>query len=153
MPIPCEQNSNIVNMVKTLDRMERGMEKITTVLEKVASQEARLDSAESDNIKLYAAQNDIWQRIHIIEGKLASAIPELKIETHIALDEAKDAINQTLDEINTKINSILTFFQITTSRPAKVVYGIIVSMIVVGTGLDLMYHVDTIKALYYLVRG
>lgn len=149
MPIPCEQFDNITNIVKTLDRMEKGQERVVSLLEKVASQDVRLDSLETHSERNYAEMEQLFNRMREAEMNIAASGPTVRQQFH----DAMDITGLKIGKLDTKLDKLNRFFYITTGRPALMVYISVITMILVGTACDLLYHFETIKMFYQALHG
>lgn len=142
MSTPCEQKQSIENISKTLDRMERSQEKLVELLEKVSNQDARINHLEEHAERAYTEVNELFTRMREAEMNVASSGPSVRQQFH-----------DTVDLVNEKLDKLMRVFEVTTSRPAVMVYGAIIVMIVAGTFLDFMYHFDMLKAMYHFIKG
>ena len=142
MSTPCEQEGTLATIIKTLDRMERGQEKVVELLEKVANQEGKIANLQLESSRSFKSVNELFSRVRVLEVGAAASIPEMKQHIH-----------DTLDEVNSQLEKLSKFFTMLTSKPAIVVCSAIVSMIMLGTFCDVLYHFETIKAFLLFVRG
>lgn len=138
----CAQADNIVNIGKTLERMERGQDSIVRLLETVSSQNARLDHLEEHSERVYGEVNEIFTRLRDVEVNAASSGPTVRQQFH-----------ETIDSLSRQLDKLDHFFRLTTSKAALIVYGVIAAMIVSGTLLDVMYHFETLKAIFNAIHG
>lgn len=113
-------DASLVNIYKTLERLERGQEKVVELLEKVANQDARIDHLEKQT------------------------------ETHI---DMFDQLFTRMREIEAAWIKVNQFMSIITSRAVVIFFMGLLCLVGVGTALDLIYHLDTMKAIIQFVRG
>ena len=130
MPEECQQKESIM-------RIDRTLERVVAALEKVADQGARLDSLEDKGEHYYRDLESLFSRVRDVELTLASNSPAVRQQQA-----------EQIDSLNKKLDKVLNFMRITTSKPALYAYGAMVFMVLTGTVLDLLYHFDTIKAIW-----
>lgn len=61
-------DASLVNIYKTLERLERGQEKVVELLEKVASQDARIEHLEKQDEKSWEQFDELFTRMRQIEA-------------------------------------------------------------------------------------
>ena len=139
----CTKSDKIDNIAHTLERMEESQKDIVTLLQKVASQDTRLDHLEEHAENAYKDMNELFNRVRDVELNQAANGPAVRER----LDGTITGIVQKLDLINNRLDKLLTFHKIATSKIALYLYAAIVIMIASGTFLDFMYHKDTLTAI------
>ena len=159
MTLPCEQQSNILNIARTLERMEDGQRSIVRLLEKVSNQEARLENIEDWKDKQYEEVSDIESRLREIELSQASNGPLTKLKISQISEGTKEQLTSVIEEfshkineINTRLEKVLRFFKIITGKWAIYVYGGLLFMIIFGFISDLANHTDWIKSIWHFWR-
>lgn len=138
----CAQEGTLSAITKTLDRMEKGQEKVVELLEKVANQEGKIVNLQGEASRAFKSVNELFARVRTVELAQAATVPEIKQHVH-----------DTIDSLDARLVKLDQFFKLTTSRPAVMCYTAIVAMIALGTFCDVMYHFETIKAFLSFVRG
>lgn len=138
----CAQEGTLAAITKTLDRMERGQEKVVTLLEKVANQDAKIEGLQDGAEKTYKDVNELFTRVRVLEVTSATSGPEIKQHFH-----------DTIDMLNDKLDKLNRFFSMATSKPAVVMGCVIIGMIAIGTFCDLAYHFESVKAIIEFIRG
>ena len=146
---PCEQEQNIAHISKTLDRMERSQERVVELLERVATQDARINSLEEHSEYCRRSADIIFERLRDLELNQASSGPAHR--EHVR--ECLDSLETSIESFTKKLDKINRFFYLTTHRWALTIYGVILAAIVAGTVMDFIYHMEFIKKIYYLIRG
>lgn len=138
----CTQESNISNITKTLDRMERTQERLVVALEKQIDQGARIVSLEDNHESMHENIGKLFAQVRDLELKQARSIPSTKLE-----------INDAIGALDKKVEVVNQFIGAISGRPAKACMGVLIGLIVLGTVCDLTYHFDTVKTFYAIVKG
>lgn len=133
--VPCTQESNIDQISKTLDRMEKSQERVIELLEKVANQDARIDNLEEHKDICLHNADVLFNRVRDLE--LANA--------EISIDSLKD--------FKDSLNKLTNFFQLTTSKYAVWMYTSILAMVLFGFIMDVLYHFDKVVRALELIKG
>lgn len=143
MTQPCEQEQSIKHITSTLDRMEKGFDKLIELLQAVAKQDTRISHLEIEGNKLYTDVNKLAGRIRTIELDYA------KEETS---EHTQDKFEERLDALDIKLDRLITFFKITTHKYAVTAYAFILMMIMVGFINDIIYHNTVVTYIFNWVR-
>lgn len=144
----CAQEANIVNISRTLERMERGQERVVELLEKVANQDARIDHLEDTAEIVYRDVNSIFDRVRDLELVQASNGPE----TRLKLNEVMEEVSRKMEDINNRIEKILRFYRVVTGKNAKYFYTVILGLVLTGFVSDIANHYDWMKETYKLIK-
>ena len=155
MSVPCTQESTISHMSKTLDRMERTQDRVIELLEAVSNQDARIVSLEEHTKKCVEHADVLFERVRDLELNQATA-PQFRQSTIDSIIKVSAEISK-LDDSFTKFGRIIDklnrFFYFSTHKFALIGYCVVLSMILFGFSMDVLYHLDKIKALIAFVRG
>lgn len=149
MPEPCEQRETISNINRTLERMEQGQRDIVELLKITSNLTPRIQHLEETYERDYMDRHEMGNRLRDVEMTVAESGPAVREHLNEAIVELREAI----ELFGKKVDKINRAFRLITSKPALVVIGSIVLMIVSGTVLDLMYHRDTLVLWYHFVKG
>lgn len=151
----CTQETTISHISKTLDRMERSQEKLIELLETVSNQDARIENLEGHSKKCMEHADMLFERVRDLELNQATA-PQfrqstidsiIKVSTEISkLEDSFSRFGKVIDKLN-------RFFYVSTHKYALIVYGVILAMILFGFSMDILYHLDKIKAFIAFIRG
>lgn len=136
MTIPCTQETSIRQISYTLERMEKSQERVIELLEKVASQDARIDNLEEHKDICAKNAETLFERMRAIEL------------SHV---ESSLSING-MAELKDNIDKIMNFFRITTHKYAIWTYVVLVAMLCVGFALDIIYHSKALLAVLGIVK-
>ena len=134
-------------MVKTLDRMEKGQERVVQLLETVASQDIRLNTLETHSERNYGEMEQLFNRVREAEMNIAASGPTVRQQFHDAMDETGAKIGR----LDSKLDKLNRFFYLTTSKPAVTLYAAVIAMIAIGTICDLAYHFKFMQAFLRVV--
>lgn len=140
--VRCTQESNISNITKTLDRMERTQERLVVALEKQIDQGARIVALEGNHESLHDNIGKLFAQVRNLELKQARSGPSTTLE-----------INDAIGALDKKVEAYSQFVDNLSSRPAKVGLSVLIGLVVLGTVCDFTYHMDTVKSLYAIVKG
>jgi len=135
MSVPCNQESNIEQISKSLDRMEKSQERVIELLEKVANQDARIDNLEEHKDICNHNADIIFERVRNLEI------------TQAGLDIAS------IKSFKESLDKLTNFFQLTTSKYAIWLYLTILSIIIFGFTMDIIYHVDKLLLVLNYLKG
>lgn len=138
---PCEQEQAILNISKTLDRMEEGQKSIVDLLKIVSNQTPRIEHLEEHSERTYKEMDEVFTRLREVEMVVAASGPSVREQFH-----------DTIDIINKKLDKLNRFFSLITSKPAYTAYTLILSLVAAGTILDAVYHFQTLKAVYLFLK-
>jgi len=155
MSIPCTQETTISHISKTLDRMERSQDRLIELMETVSNQEARLDNLEEHTKKCVEHADILFERVRDLELNTATAplFRESTVDSIVKVSESIAKFDCILDALTKKIDKLNRFFYFSTHKYALMIYGAILAMVAFGFSMDVLYHLDKIKALLVLVRG
>lgn len=131
--------------MKTLDRMEKGQEKVVVLLEKVANQDARIGNLETNSEKNYKSLNELFTRVREIEVLQATDTPEIRARKEGAMEE----LSRKLESLNHRLEKVLHSYKFVTSKYFQWTCIALIAMTVVGFGFDLYSHIDSIKAIWH----
>ena len=159
MPSPCEQQPNIENIHKTLERMEQSHEterierresehRLMTILEKLADQGARIDHLEEHSERTYTDVEEMYKRIRDVEMNDASSGPSRE-----RITDALEKIEHTLDLVTKRLDKLFMFFKWTTHKYAIASYLVLIVMVAAGSLMDLMYHKPTFDVIVKMLGG
>jgi len=149
MTAPCEQESSIKNITSTLDRMEKGFDRLVELLQSVAQQGARLAHLEQEQIKTDDELNILYGRVRQIELKEAAGEPTTRLEILQAVTE----VNAKVDAMSENLKAFDRIYKITTHKYAFWAYGIILGVIVLGFVNDVYYHESTLMKAWEWYHG
>ena len=155
MSVPCTQETTISHISKTLDRMERSQERLIELLEKVATQDARIDTLEEYKDKCNDNADILFERVRDLELNQATA-PQFRqstLDSIINVTNKVTELSNKLEPMIGKIDKLNRFFYITTHRYALWVYGIFFTLVIVGSLMDVVYHSETLKAIWFFWKG
>lgn len=142
LPDPCQQQTTIQDIKHSLDRNERTLDRLVLALERVAEQNSRIEHLEEHTERNFVDMEQLFSRVRDIELNLASQSPATR--QHQA---------EQIDVLNKKLDKVLNFIRIVTSKPAMYIMGALVAMVVTGTVFDLLYHFDAIKTIWAVTHG
>lgn len=168
MSEPCNQESTIKAIHKTLDRMDRAMEQdrldrkeyekqMTEILQKLTDNTTRIAHIE-EHIEFSMQDNkQINERLRDLELEYAHADgPAARQRLSTTIQEAVDrmeGVGEKVDRVSKKLDKLDRFYNITTHKYALMVYAAVLGMIVSGTLLDFVYHKETIMGIYHFFKG
>lgn len=151
----CTQETTISHISKTLDRMERSQEKLIELLETVSNQDARIEHLEEHTKKCVEHADILFERVRDLELNQATA-PQFRQSTIDSIIKVSTEINK-LEDSFTKFGKVIDklnrFFYVSTHKYALVVYGVVLAMILFGFSMDILYHLEKIKAVIAFIRG
>jgi len=155
MSIPCTQETTISHISKTLDRMERSQDRLIELMETVSNQEARLDNLENHTKKCVEHADILFERVRDLELNSATAplFRESTVDSVAKVNVSINKLDDALEILTKKIDKLNRFFYFTTHKYALAIYGSILTIVAFGFFMDVLYHLDKIKALIALVRG
>lgn len=153
---PCEQQDNIVNISKTLDRMEKTQDRLVDLLEKVAKQDARLNHLEEHSERSYNEMDGLYTRMREVELNQAAYGPAARDKFYELVNEMNEKIedvNKRIEIFYTKISPVTRFYKITTQKYALYTYAVIFGIIGLGFISDLFNHSEWLKSIWFFYRG
>lgn len=155
MSIPCTQETTISHMSKTLDRMERTQDRVIELLEAVSNQDARIGSLEEHTKKCSEHADILFERVRDLELNQATAplFRDNMITSIKTIDESIDSINDKIDPLVKRLDKLNRFFYVTTHKYALIVLGVFAGIVLFGFFMDVLYHLDKIKAVIGFIRG
>lgn len=148
----CMQEDNIANINDTLkqmmklqaeERLERreSEKRLIAALEKVADQGARIDHLETHTERNVNDMENLFNRVRDVELTLASNSPA----TRKAQEDAIYKLTRQMTTFTESLEKVHTFIKSITSKRAKYCYAALIIMIAVGTIMDVLYHMETLK--------
>ena len=141
MSDPCNQEQNIAHILHALERMETNQERLVTLMEKVANQDARIIHVEEHAENAYKDMNEIFTRLRECELNQAA-------NGHDRLNETLEELGRKVDSLATRFEKILSFHKIATSKPALYAYAIMLGMLLFGFSSDLWNHWEWVKLVW-----
>lgn len=159
MTTPCAQEATINNIGKTLERMmdmqveERGERResearLIAALEKVADQGARIEHLENRAGEHYVDMDSLFSRVRDVELTLSSNSPAVRQGLHDNIEQVK----KTQEMFLKKLDRISQFVVLLTHRRMMWIYGGVVFMVVSGTILDVVYHLEAFKTVGAIIK-
>ena len=149
MPYPCEQEQSIKHITSTLDRLERGFEKLVELLQINAQRETEVLYLKEEAAKAYKSIDELYERMRKVEVAIAEAEPTTRLEILHSVNE----LNSRFDNLDKQLNMFNTIFTITTHKSALVIYGVLVLMILVGFYNDMYYHGSSMLLVWHWLKG
>ena len=138
MSFPCEQEQSIKHITSTLDRLERGFEKLVELLQTNAQREAEVKSLQEEAAKTYKSLDDLYVRVRLLETAVKEAEPTVKLE----ILQSVNTLNSRFDALDKQLSTFYTIFKLTTSKYALAFYLILLIIISIGFFNDIKYHSD-----------
>lgn len=149
MPYPCEQEQSIKYITSTLDRLERGFEKLVELLQVTAQRETEVLHLKEEAAKAYKSIDELYERMRKVEVAIAEAEPTTRLEILHSVNELDNRFN----DLDKQLNMFNTVFKLTTHKSAFVIYGILLSMILVGFFNAIYYHGSLMLSVWHWIRG
>lgn len=131
----CAQEKNIEALALSMQRMERGQERVIELLEKVANQDARITHLEHEQEETKGNFNEVFERVRGLELSVATTGP--------------DGIRGMIS----KVEAAARLVDICTSRPAIVAGTTMLALIVSGAIMDIIEHGEKFAAMWKLITG
>lgn len=146
---PCEQADNINNINHSLGRIEDALLEQTALIRSVADQNARIGSLERHEEAYQGIFTEIYNRLRVVELFKQEQPNIVKLEIADSLKPLKNKD----DMLERRIDRALTFIGHITSKPALIVFGILLALVILGTICDFVYHRTLLGEVYHFVRG
>lgn len=137
----CTKSDKIDSIAESVKRMERGQEQLIELLQKVASQDARLDHLEDHAEKTVNDVNEVFGRVRDLELNQAAYGPEARLQFNNLFDE----VSHKMDDVNQRIEKVQAFIRMLTSKPAYYTYGVILFLVTMGAFSDYEFHREWFK--------
>jgi len=138
---PCAEKATLNAITKTLEKLERGQERLVELLEKVANQDARINSLKEHAEHTHTELGSVTLRLREVENAVTVNEAALRLQLH----EDRELLEVRLGKLD-------NVFRITTSRAAFTIYGGILAMIIAGTFLDLTCHSEKLQQVYRFIK-
>jgi archaellum component FlaC len=138
----CSQRDKIDYIADTIGEMKVFQGRIVDLLEKVSSQEARLEHLEDHSDKTLQDMNEMFSRIRDVELNQAANGSNFR--------ERVDTALVSLDKKIKRVDMIIT---VLSNKYVIAFMGTMAVMTVVGAFMDFVYHYDAMKKFLDLVRG
>lgn len=149
MTQPCTEYAKMESITRSLDRMERGFDRVVDLLQKVADQGARIGSLEDRHAVQYNDTNEIYKRMREVEINLATSGPAVLVRFESSIEELSkqvESLDNRFENQGKKFEKILTFHKLATSKPALWGYGLVSGIVLLGFVIDWVNHKDWILA-------
>lgn len=146
MTDPCSQRDKIDAIAHTLERMEVGQERLVALLEKVANQDARIEHVEEHAENAYRDMNEIFNRLRECELNLAA-------NGHDRINGAIEELTRKVEIMNTRLEKIVSKYNIITSKPALYFYSSIVVAVIISMMSNFANHYDWLKSIWKFWKG
>lgn len=147
MSTPCTQEKTIDVIHDTLERMEKTQDKLVDLLTDVAVQDSRLRHIEGRQEEHDRVLYDLGHRMR--DQELLSASDP---SSRLRWDKAITDMENSMENLAKKVDKLLRFLTLTTSKPVLCVMGVLVAMIVLGSVSDLWNHGDWLKTLWHFYK-
>jgi uncharacterized coiled-coil protein SlyX len=149
----CTQETTIAEIAlgmkfvgETLADMKHTQDRLVSLLEKVATQDARLDHLEDHQEKMFQDVQNLYGRMR--DAELVIAAGGLS-----KLRESVDDLSEKVTSALTKIGKLNTFLKWTTHRYAMVFYAVILAMIFISFLNTASDHWDMFKSVWFFWKG
>lgn len=137
---------NMKHVGDTLMGMKQTQERLVTLLETVATQDARLDHLEDHQEKSFQDVQNLYGRMRDIELTVASG----------GLSRLRESVDELADKVDValgRISKVNTFLKWVTHKYAMAVYLILIAMITMSFLSDLIYHREFVQGVWKFWKG
>jgi ABC-type Fe3+/spermidine/putrescine transport system ATPase subunit len=138
----CSQRDKIDYIADTIGEMKIFQGRIVDLLEKVSSQEARLEHLEDHSDKTLQDMNELFGRVRDVELNQAANGSNFR-----------DRVDTALMQLDSKMKRVDLIITVLGNKYVILSLGAVAIMTVVGAVMDFVYHYDAMKRLLDLVRG